>query len=385
MKAGRAPIHVVYGGAQLFKSDVSRRMGDLATRALSEHAPDPAALAGVCGIPLRFAETVYTRVIEKLRREPVEDFRIDFEDGFGTRHDSEEDSAAHNAAVQLARGRDERTLPPFVGIRIKPLADETRIRALRTLDLFMTALGRIPDRFTVVLPKITLAGQAAEFARALRKYGINSMELMIETPQSIFLLPQLIAESDGLLTAAHFGAYDYTASLGIAAPHQDMLHPACDFARSMMQAHLAGTGIRVADGATNILPLGNRESVHRGWALHFRHVRRSLENGFYQSWDLHPAQLVSRYAAVYTFFLEGLDESSQRLKNFIAKAAQATQVAGVFDDAATGQVLLNYFLRAINCGAIPESDVLSLTGLTLDELRSASFATILKGRSTNVD
>jgi hypothetical protein len=55
-------------------------------------------------------------------------------------------------------------------------------------------------------------------------------------------------------------------------------------------------------------------------------------------------------------------------------------VGDIFDDAATGQGLLNYFLRAINCGAIPESDAPRLTGLSLEELRSASFAKILDGR-----
>ncbi len=206
------------------------------------------------------------------------------------------------------------------------------------------------------------------------------MEVMIETPQSVLLLPQMIEAAQGLLTGAHFGAYDYTAALGIAAPQQDMLHPACDFARSMMQLHFAGTGIQLSDGATNILPIGD---VHSGWRIHAAHIRHSLESGFYQSWDLHPAQLVSRYAAVYAFFLDGLDESSERLKNFIERAAQATRVGGVFDDAATAQGLLNYFLRAIDCGALTDSEVTSRTGLTIDELRCGSFATILNGRSRN--
>jgi len=391
----RQPVHTVYGGAHLFKHDVCRRVGDLAHRSLAEYAPDPATLALACGIPSRLAEIVYARVVEKLRREPVEDFRIDFEDGYGTRPDAEEDAAARSAAERMARARDERTLPAFTGIRIKPLAEETKSRSLRTLELFMIALGRLPENFTVTLPKITVPEQVRMCAAALRGFGIARMEFMIETPQSIFLLPRLVEEAGGLCAGAHFGAYDYTASLGIAAPNQDMLHPACDFARSMMQAHLAGTGIHLSDGATNLLPLPifrgtsltdqqnaeNRAAVHRGWRVHFQHVRRALENGFYQSWDLHPAQLVSRYAAVYSFFLEGMDQASERLKNFIARAAQATQVAGVFDDAATGQGLLNYFLRALNCGAIPESDALARTGLTLEELRSSSFAKILKGRS----
>ena len=162
----------------------------------------------------------------------------------------------------------------------------------------------------------------------------------------------------------------------------------------MMQAQLAGTGIRLSDGATNLMPIPphraallsgkqvaeNRLAVHHAWRVHYQHIRHALDHGFYQGWDLHPAQLPSRYAAVYSFFLEGLNAASGRLRNFIAKAAQPTQVGGVFDDAATGQGLLNYFLRAVHCGAIPETDVPSLTGLTSDELRSASFIKILNDR-----
>jgi hypothetical protein len=159
-----------------------------------------------------------------------------------------------------------------------------------------------------------------------------------------------------------------------------MLHPVCDFAKHVMQVALAGTGVRLSDGATNLLPIGSREVVHRAWRLHAEHVRHSLMSGFYQGWDLHPAQLPTRYAAVFAFFLEGLDAASDRLKNFIEKAAQATLVGGVFDDAATGQGLLNYFLRAMNCGAMTEAEALERSGLTVEELRMKSFAKILAHR-----
>ena len=217
--------------------------------------------------------------------------------------------------------------------------------------------------------------------------GTLKMELMVETPQSIFdergavALPTLIKEGRGRITAAHFGTYDYTASLGITAAHQHMRHPACDFARGVMQVALAGTDVWLSDGATNVLPVGNdRATIHRAWRLHYDDIRHSLTNAFYQGWDLHPAQLVTRYAAVYAFFLESLDAASERLRNFIGKAAQATLVGEVFDDAATGQGLLNFFLRALNCGAVREDEIGALTGLTLEELRSGSFVKIVKGR-----
>ncbi len=191
-----------------------------------------------------------------------------------------------------------------------------------------------------------------------------------------------MAEGRGRIVAAHFGTYDYTASLGITAAHQHMRHAACDFARSVMQVAFAGSDVWLSDGATNVLPVGTgpRRRSTTAWRLHYDDIRHSLTNGFYQGWDLHPAQLVTRYAAVYAFFLEGLDAASERLRNFIAKAAQATLVGEVFDDAATGQGLLNFFLRALNCGAVKEDEIGALTGLTVDELRSGSFARIVQNR-----
>jgi len=407
----------VYGGAHLFRADTAQRLGATALRALEEYAPDAEAFAASIGLPARLAQTVYTRVVEKLRREPVEDFRLDFEDGYGNRPDREEDGHAESTAVEVAAGMKAESVPPFIGIRIKPLNEELRNRSIRTLDIFVTTLlakssGRLPGSFFITLPKITLPTQVAALVEVFEKLenalrlaaGTLKLELMIETTQSILndrgecSLPLLMAAARGRCTAAHFGTYDYTAASGITAAHQHMTHPACDFARHMMQVAFAGTGVWLSDGATNILPVPlhraaeggrpltpaqvaeNRAAVHRAWKLHVEHVRHSLVNGFYQGWDLHPAQLPTRYAAVYAFFLEGLDSAAERLRNFIGKAAQATLVGGVFDDAATGQGLLNYFLRALNCGAVTEGEAQRLSGLTIEELRSGSFVKILENR-----
>jgi len=433
----RQPVHTVYGGAHLFRSDSANRLGSLARRSLDQFAPDFVAFARALELPgasqladtspdqLRhdnkhawLAQTIYERVKEKLRREPVEDFRIDFEDGYGNRPDVEEDGHAESAAAEVAQGQVNGSLPPFIGIRIKPFNEELRTRSFRTLDIFVSTLaekteGRLPNNFVITLPKITIAEQVAALANLLgRLEGQNGLaegslkfEMMIETTQSIINhrgeinLPLLLAAAEGRCIAAHFGTYDYTAGCNITAAHQHMLHPACDFAKNMMQVSFAGTGIWLSDGATNIMPVPrhrqveggveltveevdeNRQVVHRAWKLHFDHVQHSLITGFYQGWDLHPAQLPTRYAAVYSFFLESLEAASERLKNFVEKAAKATLVGDVFDDAATGQGLLNYFLRAINCGAVTEDEALKLSGLTLDELRSASFVKILKNRS----
>ena len=445
----RQPVHVVYGGAHLFRSGTTKKLGALALRSLDEFAPDFVVFAKALRLsgaerlpgspeeagaiaksieadpdaarrenyPAWFAHTVHRRVREKLQREPIEDFRIDFEDGYGNRPDGEEDSHAAAAASELAEGMNTGELPPFIGIRLKPLSEELRERSIRTLDIFLTELaaktrGGIPKHFRITLPKVTLPDEVAVLADLCSclepmldlEAGSLRIELMIETTQAIFnergevnLLP-LVNASRGRCIGVHFGPFDYTASRNIAASHQLSTHFAADFAREVMQVALARTGVHLSDGPTNIMPIPphraakdgapitarqteeNRAVVHQAWKVHFDNVRRSLSNGYYQGWDLHPAQLPARYAAVYSFFLENLDSASGRMRNFIEKAAQATRVGQVFDDAAMAQGLLNYFLRAINCGAITAGEAQSLTSLALPELRTGSFFKILEGR-----
>jgi hypothetical protein len=446
-RGDRQPVHTVYGGAHLFHADTAAGLGEKAIKAVNEYAPDFLTFAKAIDLPgardvaqdgltplstaikkdpdavrkerphAWFAFTLYQRVLDKLHREPVEDFRIDFEDGFGNRPDAEEDRYAAAAAAEVAKGMAENSLPAFIGLRIKPFSEELRGRSIRTLDIFLTELmgrsgGKLPRNFLITLPKVTIPEESASLAAVCSRLESAlhlpaktlKVELMIETPQSIFdqhgrvnLLP-LANALDERCVSAHFGTYDYTAGRGVTAAYQHMMHLACDFAREVMQVAYAGTGVWLSDGATNILPVPlhsagddpsqlsavqideNRAAVHRAWRLHYEHIRHSLKNGFYQGWDLHPAQLVTRYAAVYSFFLESLDAASERLRNFIEKAAQATLVGEVFDDAATGQGLLNFFLRAINCGAITAAEAQKLTTLSAEELRSASFLKILDGR-----
>jgi citrate lyase beta subunit len=371
------PIHIVYGGAHLFKSTTCAKLGALAQRAFTEYAPDPAALATIFAIPEKLAESVHLRVAEKLRTGPVEDFRIDFEDGFGHRSDNEEDAAADNAAREVTAAVQAGSLPGMFGIRVKSFHSEaTKTRARRTLDRFLSQ-ATLPKNFVVTLPKITAPEQVAALADAIQPYPGVLIEIMVETPQSIFLLPQMVEAARGKCLAAHFGAYDYVASLGIASANQELHHPACEFARSMMLASLSGTGVWLADGATNLLPFP--PEVHRAWKLHYDNIRHSLYNGFYQSWDLHPGQIPARLVAVHAFFQEGLAAASARLRNFMDQAAQATRVGAIFDDAATGRGLLNYFDRALRCGAVAENEIPGLTGVMAEEL-SWSFDRILAER-----
>jgi citrate lyase beta subunit len=414
---GRQPVHTVYGGAQLFGADAAAKIGGVARRAMDAYLPTPGAMGemlGLVGHPS--LAVVHARVREKLAREPVEDFRIDFEDGYGHRPDEEEDHHAVVVGEELARGMKEGTLPPFIGIRVKTLTEELRLRSMRTLDVVLTTLvktaGALPDHFVVTIPKVTIAEQVDYTVAVLRQLeralGLRTrslrFEVMVETPQIILdhegrsLLPRLVEIADGRLAAAHFGTYDYTASLNITAAHQRMGHPANDFAKHVMQATLAGTGVWLSDGSTAVLPVAahraesgttltavqqaeNRAAMQQAWQLHLNDVLHSLRGGFYQGWDLHPAQLVTRYAALYLFFLDGIEAAGARLKNFVEKAAQATLVGNVFDDAATGQGLLNFFLRGINSGAVTEAEALRMTGLATEDFRGRSFVRIMDSRT----
>lgn len=413
----RQPVHTVYGGAHLFKADTAKKIGEVALKAFQEFAPDSTVLSQALAITIdsATARKIHARIVEKLKREPVEDFRVDFEDGYGNRPDAEEDGHAESAAVEVAKGFGQKTLPPFIGIRIKSFTDELFNRSSRTLDVFLSTLlaktdHEVPANFVVTLPKVTITEQVTALCRLLTELEVKNglrknslkLELMVETPQSIIsadgriALSALVAAAEGRCMGAHFGTYDYTASCNITAAYQSMTHPACDFAKHVMQVSLAGTGVMLSDGATTVMPIGphraakgvalsreqmdeNRKAVHRAWKLGYDNIRHSLEGAFYQGWDLHPAQLPIRYAAVYTFFAEGLAAASLRLKAFVEKAAQATLVGDVFDDAATGQGLLNFFLRGIGCGAITEEEA-QATGLSLDEIRTRSFLKILERR-----
>ncbi|HFA51332.1 MAG TPA: phosphoenolpyruvate kinase [Bacteroidetes bacterium] len=439
----RQPVHTVYGGANLFKYNTAESLGRIALNSLKTYAPNFVVFARAFNLPGsgdlpkakkeikklikkwekaspkkrkklpgKLAREVYAKVTNKLQAEAVEDFRIDFEDGFGNRSDEEEDATAERAALEVAKGMKLKTLPPYIGIRIKPFTEEMKERGLRTLDIFLSTLlnatkGKMPDNFVVMLPKVTITEQVSALVKFFEiiekenklKPGALKMEMMVETTQAIMApdgtnpLRRFVLAGKGRLIACHFGTYDYTASCNITAKYQTMDHPVCDFAHHMTKVALAHTGIWLSDGATNIMPVGphrgkdlnkkqkkeNRQVVHRAWKQGYDHVRHSLWNGFYQGWDLNPAQLPMRYAAVFAFFLESMDDATLRLKTFVEKAARASLIGDVFDDAATGQGLLNYFLRALNSGAITEEDILA-TGLTLDEIRGRSFLKILENR-----
>ncbi|HEX5857979.1 MAG TPA: aldolase [Microbacterium sp.] len=373
----RQPVHTAYMPADRYRPALAAEWGAAALGAV-DHAGGLDALAARVGIDPELAAEVVPRVRAKLQREPIEDLRLDFEDGYGDRGDAVEDADALRAAAQVAEAVASGTAPPFIGIRFKSLEQTTRERGLRTLDLFVGGLvdaGALPEGLMLTLPKVSTVAQVeamVDIAAALeRAHGLPDgrvrFEVQVETPQLVLgadgrsplaLLPRA---GRGRVAALHFGTYDYTAALGISARHQSLEHPAADLAKELMQLSVAGTGIRVSDGSTNILPVGERSAD--AWALHARLVRRSLERGFPQGWDLHPHQLPTRYLATYAFYREGSRQAMDRLRAYLERRPGA-----VLDEPATARALAEFLLRGVLCGAIDDGEIADAAGVGPDSL-----------------
>ncbi|MDR7273963.1 DUF6986 family protein [Catenuloplanes atrovinosus] len=349
----RQPVHTVYVPADRVHAGLVPEWGAAARRAL-ERAP-----------ALPYPAGLHARVTAKLAREPIEDLRIDFEDGYGIRADDEEDAAVEAAAKALVGAE---VVPPFVGIRVKSMEAHTRRRSVRTLDGFLDVLlnAGLPEHFVITLPKVSDPAQVAAFetvcGRLESAYGIPAerlrFEIQIETPPAILgadgtaTVARMITAAAGRCTGLHYGTYDYSAACGIGAAYQSMEHPAADHAKAVMQVAAAGTGVRLSDGSTNILPVGTDAEVADAWALHARLVRRSLERGFYQGWDLHPAQLPTRYAATYAFFRDGAAAARDRLAAYLDR-----RDTGILDEPATARALAGFLLRGLRCGALDQDEL----------------------------
>ncbi|GAB3665226.1 aldolase/citrate lyase family protein [Actinocorallia lasiicapitis] len=338
-RPGRQPLHTVYVPADRAADAIVAQWGAQELAALERHGPP-------------YPEELHGRVAAKLRSEPIEDLRLDFEDGYGHRDDAVEDAEARRAAAILL-GRPA----PFFGIRMKCLEAPTRRRAIRTLDLLLDGMGGVPDGFVVTLPKVTSVGQVEAMVRLCRALDpALRFEIQIETTQSVLgadgtaLVARMVHAAEGLATGLHYGTYDYSAACGISAHHQAMDHPVADHAKAVMQVAAAGTGVRLSDGSTNILPVGETAQVRAAWELHLRLVRRSLERGFYQGWDLHAHQLPTRFAAAYAFYLRGAPQAAERLTAWLDRAD-----SGFLDEPATARALAGFLRRGLECGALDEA------------------------------
>ncbi|MGW7613309.1 DUF6986 family protein [Streptomyces sp. NPDC054766] len=378
----RQPVHTVYVPGDAFAADTIRTWGDRALAALDEHAPDAASFAAVLGLTDELAEPVYGRVRAKLEREPVEDLRVDFEDGYGPRPDAEEDATAARAARLIAEAYRNGTAAPYMGIRMKCMEAPVRDRGIRTLDIFLTGLmeeGGLPDGLVLTLPKVTYAEQVTAMVRLLEEFekarglepGRIGFEIQIETSQSILAtdgtatVARMIQAAEGRATGLHYGTFDYSACLGVSAAYQSSDHPAADHAKAIMQVAAAGTGVRLSDGSTNVLPVGPTENVHDAWRLHYGLTRRALARAYYQGWDMHPGHLPTRYAAVFAFYREGFEQAAARLSRYAGHAS-----GDVMDEPATAKALSGYLLRGLDCGALDIPEVARATGLTRPELEA---------------
>ena len=377
-RAGRQPVHTVYTPAGSFHARLVPSWGEQALTVLEANADTFAELLA--------DDDIARRVEHKLHAEPIEDLRIDFEDGYGAPPDQVEDQDAARAAAELVASIEAMAAAPGYGIRIKSLEAPTRARAVRTLVGFLTVLadsGISGEHFVVTLPKVTSVEQVQAMVHLCEQLELSlgldrlRFEIQVETPQSVLapdgsaLVARMVHAAAGRCSGLHYGTYDYSAFCGIAARYQSMDHPAADHAKAVMQAAAAGTGVRLSDGSTNVLPVGDPAAVRRGWELHLRLVQRSLERGYYQGWDLHPAQLPTRFAATYAFYRDGLADAQRRLRDYFERTDSA-----ILDEPATVRALADYVLRALHCGAARAGEIESGTGL--DQARLAQLA----GRAT---
>ncbi|MET8521166.1 aldolase/citrate lyase family protein [Nocardioides sp. NPDC004968] len=380
----RQPVHTVYVPGDRYSDKTVAEWSAESGQVLAEFGGSVAEVAEAFDLSPDLADQIYDRVTAKLAAEPIEDLRIDFEDGYGDRPDEDEDAAVVAAARALAATVRDGSATPFHGIRIKSFEAPTRHRGLRTLDLFLGELvreGGLGDGFVITLPKVTSVEQVTAMVTALDAleavHGIGAeslrFEIQVETPQAILgsdgtaLIARMIAAGAGRVTGLHYGTYDYSASLGVAAAFQSMEHPVADHAKDVMQVAAAGTGVFVSDGSTNVLPVGDPDAVRAAWRLHSRLVSRSLARGIYQGWDLHPAQLPSRYIATYAFFREGLEVASARLRAYVHGGDSS-----YLDEPATAAALAAFVLRGVECGAVAADEVETLAGI--DQAKLAELA-----------
>lgn len=378
----RQPVHTVYVPGDRFTGELAAQWGANALTAAG-------GAAGLRELATRLGyaqpEKLGALVAAKLEVEPIEDLRLDFEDGYGNRPDAEEDAHALAAADSVSAAVAAGQAPACIGIRFKCFEAPTRARGIRTLDLFISRLlanGELPAGLRLTLPKVSTVAQVEAMVFLAEKleenHGLDAgrirFEVQVETPQAIIAadgthpVAQLIHAGKGRVCSLHYGTYDYSASLSVAAAYQSMEHPVADFAKDVMQVAVAGTGVELSDGSTNIIPAGDPENITAAWALHARLVRRHLERGIYQGWDMHANHLPTRYLATFAFFREGLTAAATRLRNYVHQIDST-----IMDEPATARALARYIHRGLSCGAVRVEEVQELAQISAAELEAIAL------------
>ncbi|WP_295626529.1 DUF6986 family protein [uncultured Corynebacterium sp.] len=376
----RQPVHTVYVPADRFHAGLVDEWGATARETWARHGGGVTGVADLLAIEPDLAREVVDLVDAKLATEPIEDLRIDFEDGFtqagvapGDR-DADEDARVDDAVAAIA---DRGAPAAFWGIRFGSFDAATRDRGIATLVRFLTGIRAAgvrpaPRELRLTFPKVTSVTQVEALVKMLEALESDTrlgFEIQVETPQSIIgadgtsPLPAMITAGGGRVLSLHYGTYDYSAYLGVAAADQAMDHPVADHAKDVMQAAAAGRGVEISDGSTNRLPVGARDGIRVGWTVHGHLVRRHLARGIWQGWDLHPNQLPTRFAATYAYFRVRTPEALDRLD------AHLSGRHGAFaDEPATAKALASFLGRAVDCGAVTGAELRRSTGLDRAEL-----------------
>nr|WP_296766278.1 aldolase/citrate lyase family protein [Rhodococcus sp. (in: high G+C Gram-positive bacteria)] len=356
-RVGGQPVHTVYVPASDASADVPQRWGSVALQLLDSNPGVVESLdtADVLGRVRRILET-----------RPIQDLRIDFEDGYGWRSDSEEDAHARAAGITLSALAADPNGPRWLGIRAKGLAPHERRRGIRTLELVLDAAGGVPGGFVFTVPKLRAVAQVdavvalceeVERAHGLADHSLR-FELQIESPQAIVgsdgtaTLARALGRADGRCTSLHYGTYDYSAACGITSAQQSLSHPVADHAKNVMLAAAAQTGVWVSDGSTQVVPVGTPADIEVAIRRHFGLVTRSLERGFYQGWDMHPGHLVTRWAATLSFFASAMPAAATRVAAYLDSSS-----GGIMDEPATAQALAGVLVRGLDAGAFDEEQL----------------------------
>ncbi|VEG17781.1 citrate lyase beta subunit [Mycolicibacterium phlei] len=354
------PIHTAYVSAALAGVQTTAQWGESALELLGRHEDVLTALD---------TQGVLPRVSERLASSPVQDLRVDFEDGYGWREDSTEDADARKAGRTLRALSIEANPPAVLGIRIKGLTSLHLRRSVRTLELVLDGASGVPRGFVTTIPKFRALAQVEAALRLFDElervhglpHGSLRFELQIESPQAVLgadgtaTLAKAIHLGQGRLTALHYGTYDYSAACGIAAEHQSLEHPVADHAKAVMLAAAAQTGVWVCDGSTQVIPDGTLEQQRSALTRHHRLVTRALDRGYWQGWDMHPGHLVTRWLATYGFHRRALAVAGPRIVAYLQR-----QGGGVIDEPATAQALAAGVLRGLDCGAYSPDDVVAI-------------------------
>jgi hypothetical protein len=349
------PVHTVYVGAADATPATPAQWGAAALELLHAHRDLLDELA---------EPALVDAVADRLRTQPITDLRLDFEDGYGHRADDVEDGDAVRAGTTLSR-----LDLPVSGVRIKGLTAAERRRALRTLELVLDAAGGAPAGFVFTVPKVRVVEHATAAVwiceELERAHGITDgtlrFELQIESPQAVLAadgtatVARMVHAGAGRCLGLHYGTYDYSAACGIAPQWQSLEHPVADHAKAVMSAAAAQTGVRVVDGSTQVVPVGDRDQVRAAIQRHHGLVTRALGRGYYQGWDMHPGHLVTRWLATYAFFRTALAAAAPRLQAYLDRRG-----GPVVDEPATAEALAAVVLRGLATGAVTPADVAAL-------------------------